>query len=79
MNIYLRAKDAKELGKGYEGYEVPVSVLFGKKAGATLAAHMPRVKMSMPEIGVDGASFTLNRTGSVLGVTGEDALYLIQE
>lgn len=79
MNIYLRAKDAKELGKGYEGYEVPVSVLFGKKAGATLAAHMPRVKMNMPEIGVDGASFTLNRTGSVLGVTGEDALYLIQE
>ena len=44
-----------------------------------LSVHMPRVKMVMPEIGTDGAAFTLSRTGTALGVKGEDALYIIQE
>ena len=35
--------------------------------------------MSMPEIGVDGASYTLDRTGAILGTKGEDALYIVQE
>lgn len=79
MDAYLRAKEAKELGKGYDGYEVPVTLLFGKKAGQILSVYMPRVKMSMPEISTDGAAFTLNRSGAVLGVKGEDALFIIQE
>lgn len=79
MDAYMRAREAKELGRGYEGYEIPVAVLFGRKAGEILSVSMPRVKMVMPEIGTDGAAFTLSRTGSVLGVKGEDALYIIQE
>ena len=54
-------------------------LLGGKKAGSTPAAQMPRVKRNKPEVGVDGAAVTWKRTGTVLGVTGEDAVYLIQE
>lgn len=79
MDAYMRAREAKELGRGYEGYEIPVAVLFGRKAGEILSVFMPRVKMVMPEIGTDGAAFTLSRTGTALGVKGEDALFVIQE
>ncbi len=79
MDSYLRAKEARELGRGYEGYEIPVAVLFGKTTGLTLSVHLSRVKMVMPEIGTDGAAFTLSRNGTALGVNGEDAVYIAQE
>ena len=43
------------------------------------SVHLPRVKMNMPEIAVDGAAFTLERTGRVLGTLGEDAVYVVME
>lgn len=79
MNVYFRAENAPEIGKGYDGYEVPVVVRLGKEAGKTLTVAMNRVKLSMPEVGTEGASYTLDRTGNILGVKGEDALYIVQE
>lgn len=79
MNSFFRGDDAAKLGKGYDGYVLPVVVRFGKEAGKTLSIGMDRVKMSMPEIGVAGSSYTLDRTGAILGTKGEDALYIVQE
>lgn len=79
LNGYLRADDARELGRGYDGYEVPVAVRLGRKEGQRLAFYMPRVKMTMPSISTTGAVFTLDRDASVLGTKGEDALYIVQE
>lgn len=36
-SINMRAKDGVEFGKGYRGYELPVTALAGKNAGLTLA------------------------------------------
>ena len=79
MNAYFRADNAPEIGKGYNGYEVPVLVRMGLDGGKVLAVAMERVKLSMPEIGTDGAAYTLDRNGAILGTKGEDALYIIQE
>jgi|GEM_PF-1580630 len=79
MNGFMRADDARELGRGYNGYEVAAVLRFGKTAMQSLSVIMPRVRMTMPEIGVQSASFTLDRNGTALGVKGEDALYLVQE
>lgn len=79
MNAYFRAENAPDIGRGYDGYEIPVVVRTGKKAGETLAIAMERVKMSTPEVGTDGASYTLDRTGAILGKNGEDAIYIVQE
>ncbi len=79
LNGYMRAESARELGRGYKGSEAAVGLRFGRGAGERLYVHAPRVKVTMPTIGVDGAAFTLDREGAVLGTRGEDALYLIQE
>lgn len=79
MNAYFRAENAPDIGRGYDGYEIPVVVRTGKKVGETLAIAMERVKMSTPEVSTDGASYTLDRTGAILGKNGEDAIYIIQE
>lgn len=79
MNAYFRAENAPDIGRGYDGYEIPVVVRTGKKAGETLAIAMERVKMSTPEVSTDGASYTLDRTGAILGKNGEDAIYIVQE
>lgn len=79
MNAYFRAENTPDIGRGYDGYEVPVIVRFGKETGKTLAISMDRVKLAMPEVGTEGAAYTLDRTGAVLGTKGEDALYIIQE
>ena len=79
MNAYFRADNAPEIGKGYNGYEVPVLVRMGLDGGKVLAVAMERVKLSMPEVGTDGAAYTLDRNGAILGTKGEDALYIIQE
>lgn len=79
MNTYFRADNAPELGKGYNGYEVPVLVRMGIDAEQVLAIAMERVKLSMPEVGTEGAAYTLDRNGAILGTKGEDAMYIIQE
>ncbi len=79
LNGYLRASDAQALGRGYEGFDAPMALVFGRKEGRRMSVHLPRVKMNMPEIAVDGAAFTLERTGRVLGTLGEDAVYVVME
>lgn len=79
MNGYLDRDGAVAIGRGYEGYEVPVSLAFGPDEGRRLAVTLPRVKLNTPEIGVDGAAFTLDRTGTVLGRDYEDAVYITTE
>lgn len=79
MNGYLRCTEAQALGRGYEGYDTSVALVFGRKDGQRLGVCLPRVKMNMPEIGVDGAIFTLDRTGRVLGINGEDAVFITRE
>lgn len=81
LNAYFRAEDAKELYHGYKGYEAPVDLTFGEDMGKKVAISMPRVKRGMPTIGVDGAMFTLDRTGTVMGTktSVEDALFVVQE
>lgn len=81
--LYFRAEDAKEFGRGYRGYELPVQVVFGNTAGHKLSASMPRVRFNMPEISTDGEFLTLEQDGTALGVSGErggeSALYLVLE
>ena len=81
--MYFRAEDAKQFGLGYKGYELPMTVALGDKAGHTLALHFPRIKFNTPTVGTDGEFYTLTQDGTALGVTGEregeSSLYLIQE
>lgn len=78
-SIIFRAKDGKEFGKGYRGYELPVTVYAGKKPGLTLAHFMPRTKFNTPELNESDTVLTMTQNGTALGVTGEDALFIIQE
>lgn len=81
--MYFRASDAKQFGLGYKGYEKPMDILFGDKAGQTLAMSFPRVKFNTPTISTDGEFYTLTQDGAALGVSkdrgGESSLFLIQE
>lgn len=78
-SINFRAKDGVEFGKGYRGYELPVAALAGKNPGLTLVHYMPRMKFNTPEVGEGDSAITLTQDGTALGVTGEDALFIIQE
>ena len=78
-SLYFRAKDAVEFTKGYDGYELPIDVVLGNKAGGTLALAMPRVKFTMPSVDVSDPFVTLKRTGTILGTSGNDSLVLVQE
>lgn len=78
-SLYFRAKDAVELKRGYDGYEMPINVVLGNVAGGTLALAMPRVKFNMPSIDVADPFVTLKRTGAILGTKGNDSLVLVQE
>lgn len=80
---YFRAIDAKQFGLGYDGYELPMTVRFGDRAGNALALLFPRMKFNAPTISADGEFYTLTQDGTALGVPeergGESSLYLIQE
>ncbi len=78
-SIHFRTKDAREFGKGYRGYELPVTVFAGKYPCMTLAHYMPRVKFNTPEINESDTVVTMQQNGTALGVKGEDALFIIQE
>lgn len=78
-SVNFRAKDGKEFGKGYRGYELPVTVFAGKYPCMTLAHYMPRVKFNTPELGESDTVVTMTQNGTALGLTGEDALFIIQE
>lgn len=77
-SINFRAKDGVEFGKGYRGYELPVSVHSGKLPALTLIHHMLRVKFNTPELGEGDSALTLTQDGAALGVKGEDALFIVQ-
>lgn len=79
MDTYFTRGAASAIGRGYVGYETSVALVFGAKAGNRLNVMLPRVKMNTPEIGVDGAALTLNRTGAVLGKDYEDSVYFSME
>lgn len=81
LNTFFRAEDAKELGRGYQGYEIGVTTTFGKDEGQRVSFHAPRVKVNTPTIGTDGAALTLDRTGTIMGTKTsiEDALFISQE
>lgn len=79
MGSYFDRAAAVAIGRGYEGYETPVALAFGPKEGQRLSITLPRVKLNTPGIGTDGAAFTLERTGAVLGRGYEDAVYIATE
>lgn len=78
-SINFRAMNGVEFGRGYRGYELPVTVFAGQSPGLTLVHHMTRVKFNTPGVGEGGNAITLDQDGTALGVTGEDALFIIQE
>lgn len=78
-SIALREKDCVEFGRGYKGYELPVSVFCGKYPGQVLCFYMPRVKFGSPELNESESWLTLRQNGAALGIEGEDALFVIQE
>lgn len=78
-SINFRTRDGKQFGKGYRGYELPVTVYAGKYPCMTLAHYMPRVKFNTPELNESDTVVTMTQNGTALGVTGEDALFIIQE
>jgi len=81
--LYFRTEDAKEFGRGYRGYELPVSVMLGDKQGYTLSAILPRVRFNTPTLSSDGEFLTLEQDGYAMGSPsireGESSLYLVQE
>lgn len=79
MNGFFDRAAAVAIGRGYEGYDTPVSLAFGPEEGRRISITTPRVKLNAPEIGTDGAAFTLDRTGAVLGTDYEDAVYIATE
>ena len=79
MNGFFDRSAAVAIGRGFEGYDTPVSLAFGPEEGRRLNITLPRVKLSTPEIGTDGAAFTLDRIGAVLGTDYEDAVYIATE
>lgn len=79
MGSYFDKAAAVTIGRGYEGYETPVSLVFGPKEGRRINITLPRVKLNTPTIGTDGAAFTLERTGTILGRGYEDAVYIATE
>ncbi len=78
-SIYFREQDCREFGKGYKGYELPVTVFAGKEPGLTLGFYMPRMKFGTPELNESDSVLMLRQNGAALGVTGEDELFIIQE
>lgn len=78
-SLYFRSEDAEEFKRGYEGYELPVNVVMGGKAGRTLTLIMPRVKFTMPTVDASDPFVTLKRTGAILGTKGNDSLMIVQE
>lgn len=78
-SIYFRAQDAVEFGRGYRGYELPVSVITGRDPGLTLVHYMGRVQFGTPEINESNDVVTMTQNGTALGITGEDSLFIIQE
>lgn len=78
-NINFRAKDGQQFGRGYRGYELPVTVFAGKYPCMTLSHYMPRVKFNTPELNESDTVLTMSQNGTALGVHGEDALFIIQE
>lgn len=79
MNGFFDRSAAVAIGRGFEGYDTPVSLAFGPEEGRRLNITLPRVKLNTPEIGTDGAAFTLDRIGAVLGTDYEDAVYIATE
>lgn len=79
LDSYFDRAAAVAIGRGYEGYETNAALAFGPEEGRRFSTFAPRVKMNMPSTGTDGAVFTLERTGAVLGDKGEDALFMAQE
>ena len=79
MNGFFDRSAAVAIGRGFEGYDTPVSLAFGPEEGRRISITTPRVKLNTPEIGTDGAAFTLDRTGAVLGTDYEDAVYIATE
>ena len=77
--LYFRAKDAVEFKRGYDGYELPVHIVLGNKAGGSLSLVMPRVKFNMPTVEESDSFVTLTRTGAILGTKGNDSLVIVQE
>lgn len=78
-SVNFRAKDARAFGRGYRGYELPVTVFAGKDPCMTLSHHMPRVKFNTPELNESDTVLTMSQDGTALGVHGEDALFIVQE
>lgn len=78
-SINFRAKDGREFGRGYRGYELPVTVFAGKYPCMTISHYMPRVKFNTPELNESDNVVTMTQNGASLGMTGEDALFIIQE
>lgn len=77
--LYFRAKDAVEFKRGYDGYELPVHIVLGNKAGGSLSLVMRRVKFNMPTVEESDSFVTLTRSGAILGTKGNDSLIIVQE
>ena len=61
------------------GYELPVHVVLGNKAGGSLSLVMRRVKFVMPSVDSSDPFVILKRSSAILGTKGNDSLVLVQE
>lgn len=78
-SLYFRAEDVLEFKRGYDGYELPVHVVLGNKAGGSLSLVMRRVKLVMPSVDSSDPFVILKRSSAILGTKGNDSLVLVQE
>ena len=78
-SLYFRAEDVLEFKRGYDGYELPVHVVLGNKAGGSLSLVMRRVKFVMPSTDAYDPFVILKRSSAILGTKGNDSLVLVQE
>lgn len=72
VSVYFRRAEAVRFGQALEGETMSMSLKASNNNGSIEVA-MPKVRLSFPSVGEDGAVLTLDSTGTALGVEGEDS------
>lgn len=68
--LYFRREDAREFGRGYRGYELPVRLTMGDEMGKIFSASLPRMRFNTPTLSTDGEFLTLEQDGYAMGQPG---------
>jgi len=77
LSLYFRKQQAKYFKDGYDGNEIPITVVFGDTGGAKMGLYMKRCKAQVPEINFTPPAVNLDIPAKALGTVGEDSLEIV--